>query len=441
MLDRWCARDESDRPAFATCGLSAPRQNGKNAVLEPYELYALVVCGWHVLHTAHRVKTAKKSFQRLVRYFTDKRRPDVEAMVRNVRYTNGEEAIYLENGGSIEFSARSRAGSRGFDDIQVVVFDEAQDLTDDQLNAVMYTISASSTGERTMIYTGTPPDESSPGTVFARIRDSATGGAAKRMCWHEWGIAEMPPRGSTFDGLLDDVYDANPSMGYVLDEEWTESEFANSDLLGFATERLGYWRPSSRSASVISKEDWEGARIEAIGDGYARKTAFGLKFSADGSSYALAGCKLDSKGNAAVELVELGVTENGTKALARELRERCGKACCVVVDGLSAASAFCDNMAEMNAPRGYVVRPQARDVIAASSGLKDALDDGSLAHTGQPALTDSATGCVRRDIGNRGGWGFGATEAHASEPVEAAALALWGARNSRRDPKRRQRIL
>ena len=131
-----CARDERDRPAYVTAGLSVPRQNGKNAILEAFELYVLAVCGWHVLHTAHRVKTTKKSFRRLVRYFTDKRHPDVCALVESIRYTNGEEAIYLTNGGSIEFSARSRAGNRGFDDIQLVVFDEAQELTDDQMKAL-----------------------------------------------------------------------------------------------------------------------------------------------------------------------------------------------------------------------------------------------------------------------------------------------------------------
>ena len=72
VLSDWCACDAEGRPAYVTCGLDVLRQNGKNAVIEIYEVFRLAVCGWHILHTAHRVKTAKKAFNRLVRYFTDK---------------------------------------------------------------------------------------------------------------------------------------------------------------------------------------------------------------------------------------------------------------------------------------------------------------------------------------------------------------------------------
>lgn len=435
-----CARDEHDRPAYVTAGLSVPRQNGKNAILEAFELYVLAVCGWHVLHTAHRVKTTKKSFRRLVKYFTNKRHRELCDLVESIRYTNGEEAIYLTNGGSIEFSARSRAGNRGFDDIQLVVWDEAQELTDDQMNAIMYTLSASSSGERMMVFTGTPPDDSAPGTVFTRNRRNALEGSPKRTLWLEWGITEPPPRGSSFEDVLDLVYQANPSMGYVLDEEFTETEFENGDLLGFSVERLGYWIPRQSAQAAIPRQLWEESAIEKIGDGYRGKRAFAVKFSPDGSSYALAGCKLGRHG-AAVELVELGTTEGGTKPLARALHEARGRTAVVVVDGLSGSDALCDNLAELRAPRGYVVRPRTGDVIAAATGLLDELKAKTLAHSRQPALDDSALGSARRAIGSRGGWGFGPTEGHDSTAIEAVSLALWGARNTKRDPRRKQRLL
>ena len=435
------SRDKGDRPACVTAGISVPRQNGKNAILEAVELYYLVVCGWHVLHTAHRVKTVKKAFQRLVKYFTDKRHTGVMALVSNIRRTNGEEAIYLENGGSIEFSARTNGGGRGFDDIQLVVYDEAQALTDAQLSAIMYTLSASSTGERMMIYTGTPPDDKFPGTVFGRVRDKALTNPPRRSCWYEWGVTELPPADSTFQDLLDLVYETNPSMGRTLDEEWTENEFGSADIVGFATERLGWWRPvAAEQAPAIPAVLWDEAAIEEIGDGYRGKVAFGVKFSPDGSSYALAGCKLArgrGKG-AAVELVELGSTDRGTKALAEALWERRGKAACVVVDGMGGADALCGNLSDLRCPRNYVVRPRTSDVIAAAQLVEDGLRDSTLAHSVQPALEDSAKHSVRRPIGSRGGWGFGSTETHDSMAIEAVSLALWGARNSKRDPRRKQ---
>jgi len=53
----------------------------------------------------------------------------------------------------------------------------------------------------------------------------------------------------------------------------------------------------------------------------------------------------------------------------------------------------------------------------------------------QDALRDSALSSPKRAIG--GGWGFGGSD---SAPIEAAALALWGCRNSKRDPSKRMRI-
>ena len=315
VLDAWCARDEEDRPAYSTCGTSVPRQNGKNADLEAYEVYQMAVCGAHILHTAHRVKTAKKSFNRLVKYFTDERHhPELAQLAKkanggNIRYTNGEEAITLSNGASIEFSARSRSVARGYDDIQVLVFDEAQDLTDDQQAAILYTLAASSTGDRQIIFTGTPPDPKSPGTVFRRVRKAALSETpSKKTCWHEWGVEELPPRDATYEDVLDLIYETNPSMGLTLDEEWTENEFDQSDPLDFARERLGWWDPDIEAADppAIDREVWERTSIESIGKRYQGIRALGVKFSPDGTSWALAGCKARrDRSRYAFELVEL----------------------------------------------------------------------------------------------------------------------------------------
>lgn len=446
QLALWCSRDASDRPAYVDCGLAVPRQNGKNAILEAYELYEMAVCAAHILHTAHRVKTAKKSFRRLVKYFTDRRHPELTSLVQNIRYTNGEEAIYLANGGSIEFSARSHAGNRGFDDIQIVVFDEAQELDDSQLSAIMYTLAASSTGDRQMIYTGTPPDDKALGTVFARSREVATTAPSPRTLWQEWSVERMPARGATFPDVLESVYATNPSMGYVLDEEFTQTEFAKSDLLGFAIERLGYWKPALRADAAIPKALWSETAIDAIGTAYTGKRAFGLKFSPDGSTYVLAGCKLGAQRGkrrelAAVEVVEVGTTEGGTKALARQLWERRQVASVVLVDGMAAALAMRDNLAELKCPQSYVPVVRASDVVAASQGLVDSLSARTVAHTPQAALDASAAGSVRRPVGRGGGWGFGSDGASDSTAIEACALALYGARTSKRNPRRRQRRL
>ena len=157
VVDCWLGVDEAGIYTVTSAGLAMPRQNGKNICLEAREFLGMVISGEKILHTAHQVKTAKKSFRRLAAMFTDKRHPEIQDIVKQIRYTNGEEAIELDNGGSIEYVARSRQSARGFDGISLLVYDEAQELTDDQVEALMATLSASATGTRQIIYTEPPP--------------------------------------------------------------------------------------------------------------------------------------------------------------------------------------------------------------------------------------------------------------------------------------------
>ena len=61
VIDCWLGKDENDKYNVTSAGLSLPRQNGKNVCLEAREFFGLVINGEKILHTAHQVKTAKKS--------------------------------------------------------------------------------------------------------------------------------------------------------------------------------------------------------------------------------------------------------------------------------------------------------------------------------------------------------------------------------------------
>src|SRR5690606_29952691 len=95
VLREWLARRaEDDKWAHSRCGLSVPRQNGKNALLEIRELFGIVELGERFLHTAHEVKTARKAFLRLASFFdNEKKYPELAGLVKEIRRTNGQEAI------------------------------------------------------------------------------------------------------------------------------------------------------------------------------------------------------------------------------------------------------------------------------------------------------------------------------------------------------------
>jgi len=86
--------------------------------------------------------------------------------------------------------------------------------------------------------------------------------------------------------------------------------------------------------------------------------------------------------------------------------------------------------------KGSVVRPTAKNVIAAVSMLTESLNTHGVSwYAPQKDLRESAVTSVKRPIS--GGWGFGGEN---SAPIEACALALWGAKTTRRDPTRKMRI-
>ena len=435
IVDCWLGTDAGGKYTMTSGGLSVPRQNGKNVCLEAREFYGLIVRGEKILHTAHQVRTSKKSFRRLAGIFTDKRHPEVVDMVKQIRYTNGEEAIELNNGGSIEYSARSRQAARGFDGISLVVYDEAQELTDDQVEAIMATLSASATGQRQIIYTGTPPYPGCPGEVFRRRRMVCLNQPSAHDAWHEWSVAA---------DTVDDIkiadpsvwYATNPAMGIRLDEEFTGEEMRSMASDGFARERLGWWSPllAAKEAPAFDADAWDACKsMEKKPEG---KTAYGVKFSADGSEVSLCGAVIPAQGPARITLIERKPTSTGTRWLAEWINERYGKASCVVIDGRNGADVLIDRISDTWKAKDSIIRPTARMVMAAAGSLSDAVNEGTVSwYFGQELLRESAVTSVKRPLA--GGWGFGG---EMSTPIEAAALALWGAKTSKRDPTRRMRI-
>ena len=434
VVECWMGLDEDGNYNVTSAGLAVPRQNGKNVCLEARELYGMLINGERILHTAHQVKTSKKSFRRLSAMFEDKRHPEIMATVKNIRRTNGEEAIELINGGSIEYSARSRQAARGFDGISVVIFDEAQELQDDQLEAIMATLSASTTGTRQLIYTGTPPYPGCPGTVFRRRRTSCIQNTGPHNAWHEWGVeAENVDQINIGDTTL--WYMTNPAMGTRLTEEFTWEEYNSMTPDGFARERLGWWKPTLvENDSAINEADWKACvsdRMKPNG-----KTAFGVKFSPDSSYVTLCGAVIPKEGPARISLISMKQMGMGTKWLADWLNDRCGEASCVVIDGKNGVDVLTDKIAGTWKAKGSVIISKPKDVIAAAGILTDMLTERTVTwYRKQEILNESALNSIKRPIS--GGWGFGG---ELSGPIEAASLALWGAKTSKRDPGKKMRI-
>ena len=446
VLNNWLACDENHTYVADTCGLSVPRQNGKNGVLEMVELDKLTMQHRKILHTAHEVKTCRKAFLRLKSFFEQPEKyPELAEMVKYIRATNGQEAIQLwkydeygdkVDGGSIEFIARSKSSGRGYT-VDDVVCDEAQEMTDEQFEVLRSTNSAAPSGNPQLFMTGTPTPPTSPGTVFGRTRKNAIAGNAKRTCWIEWSVPEI---GDVRD--MSRVEDTNPALGYRLQEIVIDSELNSMEPDGFARERLGWWTEGEVN-TLITEEEWNKLAIPADDvptDEPPNKKAFGVKFTPDGSKIAVAVAVLKPDGGVHVELVDNGyrLASSGVRWITDFLDERVHSTAAVAIDGRSGMSVLVDQLNKRHYPAKAIMLPGTNGVIAACTMLLEAVHDGTLTHFGQQQLTDSALRSQRRDIGNQGGWGF---EGDDCAPIEAACLAYWAVRTTKRRPGRKARML
>lgn len=166
------------------------------------------------------------------------------------------------------------------------------------------------------------------------------------------------------------------------------------------------------------------------------KTAYGVKFSLDGSAVALCGAVCPEVGEARISLIELKTTDRGIQWLADWLNQRYKMASCVVIDGRNGVDFLIEKITPVWKYKQSIVRPAAKEVIAAASQLSQEINEQTVTwYKYQEILNESAITSVKRPIS--GGWGFGGEN---SIPIEAAALALWGCRTSKRNPNRKMRI-
>lgn len=438
ILDSWLGRDEFDQYTASRCGLLVPRQNGKNAVVEVRELYGTAIQGEKILHTAHEVKTARKAFLRIASFFENELDyPELAALVSCIRRTNGQEAVMLTNGGSIEFSARSKGAARGFT-VDVVICDEAQFLNDEQLEALMPTMAAAPLGNPQLIMIGTPPKDDAEGVVYGRMRDEGIAGTDKRLAWHEWSIDDFE---HTDLGDPEVWADCNPALGIRLDMKGIEDEYAQMSPEGFARERLSMWFKIAKGEKPIKPEEWAAcATQEPDTEG---KTAYAVKFSADGATASLAvAVRPDSGGSVHVELVEHRSMSGGVGWLVEWLAPRMKTASTVAVDGLHWSGSLVEKLRSNGVTNKLAITlPTSKDVVTASSMMLNAIESRNITHFDQPALNESATGATKRQIGSSesGGFAFGGDD--DSTPIEAATLAHWAVLTCKRNPRKKQVML
>lgn len=425
VLCDWMAIGPDGKWICKTCGGSVPRQNGKTGLVEARAEAGMIMYNEQVIYTAHLQKTATETFEEMASFFDT---PKLRKYLKDIKTALGREQIILKSGARVKFLARTRNGGRGQHG-DLLIFDEGQELSVDAQASFIPAISASLNPQT--VYAGTPPDPNSDGTVFRGIRDNAINGKTSSTAWFEYSVDEIG------DVTKRDRWaQTNPALGRRILQTTIEGELEQMPPDTFARERLGWWTPvvEHEIDYAIDKNAWEACRSELPKP--EGKTAYGVQFSVDGSMVALAGAVIPDKGPARVSLIEQRPTGHGIGWLADWLNERYKKACCVVIDGRNGVDVLVERIQDTWKMKGSVVVPKAKEKIAATGTLTNAVNERSVTwFFQQEALNDSAVNSTKRSLG--GGWGFGGDN---SAPIEAASLALWGALNSKRNPNKVMRI-
>lgn len=424
ILCDWMGRTASGRWSASTCGGSVPRQNGKSLLVQGRAEVGMILFNEQVIYTAHLQKTATETFEEMRDFFET---PALKKYVRDIKTAIGREQIILKSGARIKFLARTRNGGRGQHG-DLLIIDEAQEIDENAQASFLPAISASLNPQT--IYVGTPPDPTVTATVFRDLRDKALGRKTSKTAWFEFSVPE-----------IGDIHDpnrwaaSNPALGKRIQYSTVEAESEQMDPDTFARERLGWWtHVVIQKDAALDPKAWKAcASDDPKPEG---KTAYGVKFTADGSKVCLAGAVIPKEGKARVSVIEEKSTAEGIQWLADWLNQRNKAACCVVIDGRNGVDLLIDKIHDTWRFKDSVVKPRAADIVAAASILVNEINEGTVTwFRKQSVLNKSALSSVKRPIS--GGWGFGGDE---SAPIEACSLALWGVRNSKRDPSKKMRI-
>lgn len=404
------------------------------------------------LWTAHRLRTTTNTFQKLRSYVLRSQVRPYLKPGRNlgtaIRDANGEQEIPFANGSTILFGAREQGFGRGFDEVDGIVFDEAQILTEKALEDMVASTNQSRWVHGALLfYMGTPPRPIDPGEVFTERRRDALDrkSAADRGDFSEplasgdalyVECSADPDAGQPGGPELDDpeqVERANPSYPHRTPPVAVRRLRRNlPGDEGWLREGLGVW-DAAPSAGVIPAEAWavctdpESVPVDRF--------ALGLEVGPDlaWASLAIAGQRDDDRWHVALEKDQytMGRGADWVIPYIEALVEANPQFRSVVVDVAGPVKALLEKRGERWFFTGTKVRAtpiRVSDLGAACSTLLAGVVTGSIAHIDQPQLSSAALSAGKRTLGDTGMWVWSRKSATSDiTPIQAATLALHGA--------------
>jgi phage terminase large subunit-like protein len=450
VIDSLFAVNEANEWAATEFGALVARQNGKGEILVAYDLAHLFLFPRldrrrkSILHTAHEFKTAMDGFDRLRGVIESV--PRLSDRVEQIYKGNTAEILLKRApgqktlGNRIKFVARSKNSGRGFS-ADIIVYDEAQELSVPARNALTYTQSA--VPNRQELYTGTVPEDGlNESEVFEGVRDRGRSSEPNRTGWAEWSPegSEDPDLAALIDLGSDKVWaDSNPAKDIRIRTETIAEQHERDkspNKQDFARERCSIWPARRPEEEVIHNE----VDLKVWGDSADSLASLGpspvLAVSLGrGGGYATISAASRAGERIFVETKDTRLqtlwVPGALKALVDAL-----KPALVVLDEKNCAPILTDlTMA------GIKYLPVNAGEVAGAFGLMvESVNAGQVLHRGQDDLLQSLKNATTRPLVGGETW----DQTDPAEPItqiQSVTLAHWGVKKNEANPAKEEAII
>jgi phage terminase large subunit-like protein len=281
-----------------TMGLLIARQNGKTHLARMLILAHLFL--WDskmVIGMSSNRNMALDTFRQVANAILDN--DFLKDQVKQIRYANGQESITTLKGNRYQIVAATRDGSRGLT-ANFLFIDELREISEEGWKAARPTTRA--TGGQTLVCSNAGDAYS---IVLNDLRERALSYPSPTLGWYEYSA---PPHCKVDDRNAWAM--ANPSLGFLIDEETLEEAVATNPINNTRTEMLCQWVDSMTSPFTTQM-------VTDTSDSNLQITPGGnIVFAIDVSPSKRSGALLAGKLNQATGKIELGLMQLWTSDVA-----------------------------------------------------------------------------------------------------------------------------
>jgi phage terminase large subunit-like protein len=364
--------------------LLVARQNGKTHLARIRILAGLFVFGEkNIVAMSSNRGMALDTFRKVVEVIEDN--PHLAAQVKQIRVANGQESVELLSGARYEIVAATRDGSRG-KTADLLYIDELREIDEESWTAAKPVTRARPNSQ--IVMTSNAGDAFS--TVLNDLRSRALSYPPATMGYWEYSADD-------FAKITDKNawYQANPALGYLIDEETIADAIATSSVEASRTETLCQWVSALKSPWPYRA--FEDLTVQDLKIEPGRLTIFGMDISVNKKMASLVAGQVQDDGKIAVGVIaqfESQVAIDELK-MAVEVNDWAMKykPRLICFDKYSTMS-----VAERLALSGHKIQDMSGAVFyQACSDLYDSLVNARIVHIGQASLVDSMNNCAAKE--------------------------------------------